>query len=102
MAKTGLKVAIVHDWMVSPGGGEKVVHSLHKIWPEAPIFTAAYTPEKFPEFAKADVRPTWLNKIPLAKKKHQLFSIPRAWSFKTLDLSGYDVVISSSSAESKY
>ena len=102
MAKTGLKVAIVHDWMVSPGGGEKVVHSLHKIWPDAPIFTAAYTPEKFPEFAEADVRPTWLNKIPLAKKKHQLFSIPRAWSFKSLNLSDYDVVISSSSAESKY
>ncbi|HVE80795.1 MAG TPA: glycosyltransferase [Candidatus Dormibacteraeota bacterium] len=97
-----LKVAIVHDWMVSPGGAEKVVLELHKIWPKAPIYTAAYEPSKFPEFADADVRPTWLNRIKLAKTKHQLFTIPRAWAFKTLNLSDYDLVISSSSAESKY
>lgn len=97
-----MRIAIVHDWMVSPGGGEKTVYAMHKIWPDAPIFTAAYAPEKFPEFAQADVRPTWLNRISLVKKKHQLFSLPRAWAFKMLDLSAYDVVISSSSAESKY
>jgi glycosyltransferase involved in cell wall biosynthesis len=96
------RIAIVHDWMVSPGGAEKVVLELHKLWPEAPIFTAAYSPEKFPEFADADVRPTWLNRIDLVKRKHQLFSLPRAWAFKSLNLSEYDIVISSSSAESKY
>jgi len=97
-----LKVAIVHDWMASPGGAEKTVYAMHTIWPDAPVYTAVYSPEKFPDFANVDVRPTWLNRIGLAKKKHQLFSIPRAWAFKTLDLSNYDVVISSSSAESKY
>lgn len=76
--------------------------SLHQIWPEAPIYTAAYTPEKFPEFKGLDVRPTWLNLIPLAKRKHQLFTIPRAWAFKSLNLSQYDLVVSSASAESKY
>jgi glycosyltransferase involved in cell wall biosynthesis len=96
------RVAIVHDWMVSPGGAEKTVLALHEIWPEAPIYTAAFIPEKFPEFADADVRTTWLDRIALAKKKHQLFSLPRAWAFKSLNLSAYDVVISSSSAESKY
>jgi glycosyltransferase involved in cell wall biosynthesis len=96
------RIAIVHDWMVSPGGAEKVVLELHKLWPEAPIYTAAYSPEKFPEFAEADVRTTWLNRIDLAKRKHQLFSLPRAWAFKSLNLSDYDIVISSSSAESKY
>ena len=95
-------VAIVHDWMVSPGGGEKVVLALSEIWPEAPIYTSAYNPDKFPEFQGKDVRVTWLDKLPLAKKKQQLFTIPRAWAFKTLDLSAYDIVISSSSAESKY
>jgi glycosyltransferase involved in cell wall biosynthesis len=100
--KTAPRIAIVHDWMVSPGGAEKVVLELHKLWPEAPIYTAAYSPEKFPEFAEADVRTTWLNHIGLAKRKHQLFSLPRAWAFKSLNLSDYDIVISSSSAESKY
>jgi glycosyltransferase involved in cell wall biosynthesis len=88
--------------MVSPGGGEKVLLELHKLWPEAPIYTAAYEPAKFPEFAQADVRPTWLNKIGLAKRKHQLFSLARAWAFKGLNLSSYDLVISSTSAESKF
>lgn len=96
------KIAIVHDWMVSPGGAERVVLELHKIWPDAPIYTAAYEPSKFPDFKEVDVRPTWLDRVPLAKKKHQLFSIPRAYAFKTLNLSDYDIVISSSSAESKY
>ncbi|HSH31607.1 MAG TPA: glycosyltransferase, partial [Candidatus Saccharimonadales bacterium] len=97
-----MKVALVHDWLVSPGGAERVLLDFHRLWPEAPIYTAAYEPVKFPEFRGADVRPTWLNRIALAKKKHQLFSIPRAWAFQSLDLSDYDLVLSSSSAESKY
>jgi glycosyltransferase involved in cell wall biosynthesis len=96
------KVAIVHDWLVSPGGAEKVVYQLHQMWPDAPIYTAAYDPDKFPEYSAVDIRPTWLDLIPLAKKKHQLFSIPRALAFFTLNLSQYDIVISSCSAESKY
>ncbi len=102
MELTSLKVAIVHDWMVSYGGAERVVLALHEIWPDAPIYTAAYDPSKFPQFKNADIRTTWLNKIGLAKRKHQLFSIARAMAFRGLDLSDYDVVISSSSAESKY
>jgi hypothetical protein len=98
----GPTVAIVHDWMVSSGGAEKVVYQLHQMWPDAPIYTAAYDPDKFPEFASADVVPTWLDLIPWAKTRHQLFSIPRALAFLMLDLSRYDIVISSCSAESKY
>lgn len=97
-----MKLAIVHDWLVARGGAERVVATMHEMWPDAPIYTAAYNPNKFPEFAGANVRTTWLDKIALAKKKHQLFSIPRAYAFKGLDLSEYDVVISSCSAESKY
>jgi glycosyltransferase involved in cell wall biosynthesis len=97
-----LRVALVHDWMVSPGGGERVLLELHRIWPDAPIYTAAYVPERFPEFADADVRPTWLDTIPFAKTKHQFFPILRGMAFRSLDLSDYDVVISSCSAESKY
>lgn len=96
------KVALVHDWMVSRGGAERVLYSMHELWPDAPIYTAAYDPSKFPEFANVDVRTTWLDRIKLAKTKHQLFSIPRAWAFKGLDLSDYDIVVSSCSAESKY
>jgi glycosyltransferase involved in cell wall biosynthesis len=96
------KIALVHHWLVSPGGAERVLYELHKMYPDAPIYTAAYSPQKFPEFATADVRTTWLDKVPFAKTKHQLFPVLRGLAFKMLDLSEYDVVISSCAAEAKY
>jgi glycosyltransferase involved in cell wall biosynthesis len=97
-----MKVAIVHDWMTRRGGAERVLVEMHKIWPDAPIYTAIYEPREFPEFCNADIRTTWLNRIALARRKHQLFSIPRSVAYAMLDLRDFDVVISSCSAESKY
>jgi glycosyltransferase involved in cell wall biosynthesis len=97
-----VRVALVHHWLVSSGGAEKVLYELHQMWPDAPIYTAAYSPEKFPEFKNADIRTTWLNNVPFAKTKHQLFPLLRGLSFKMLDLSSYDLVISSCAAEAKY
>ena len=97
-----LRVALVHHWLTSPGGAERVLYELHQMYPDAPIYTAAYIPEKFPEFAAADVRTTFLDKIPFLKRKHQLFPIFMGLPFKTLDMSEYDLVISSCAAEAKY
>ena len=97
-----LRVALVHHWLVSPGGAEKVLYELHRMYPKAPIYTAAYIPKKFPEFADADVRTTFLDKIPLLRRKHQFFPIFLGLPFKTLDMSQYDLVISSCAAEAKY
>jgi glycosyltransferase involved in cell wall biosynthesis len=96
------RIALVHHWLVSPGGAEKVLLKLHQMYPDAPIFTAAYLPQKFPEFSQADVRTTFLNKIPLLKQKHQLFPLFVGIPFKTLNLNNYDIVISSCAAEAKY
>lgn len=96
------RIALVHHWLTSPGGAEKVLYELHQMYPEAPIYTAAYIPEKFPEFAGADIRTTYLDKIPFLKRKHQLFPLFMGTPFKTLDLSAYDLVISSCAAEAKY
>jgi glycosyltransferase involved in cell wall biosynthesis len=96
------RIALVHDWMVSPGGAERLLYSLHQLWPDAPIYTTAYRPEKFPEFSDADVRPIWLDKIPLMRTKHQFFPPARAFAWNVKRLSGYDIVISSSTAEAKY
>jgi len=96
------KVAITHHWLTSPGGAEKVLYELHRMYPEAPIYTTAYIPEKFPEFKGADIRTTFLNWIPLLRRKHQLFPIFLGLPFKTLNLSQYDLVISNCAAEAKY
>jgi len=91
----------VHDWLTNLAGAERVLISLHEMYPEAPIYTSVYRPEEFPNLADADVRTSFLQKIPKAKEKHQAFSILRTVAFERFDLSEYDVVISSSHAEAK-
>src|SRR3990167_1473815 len=94
-----LKVAIVCDWLVSIGGAERVVLDLHKMFPGAPIYTSQYDPKKIDWFKDADIRTTWLQKLPYGLRK--FLPVLRAWSFSHLDLSEYDLVISSSGAEAK-
>jgi glycosyltransferase involved in cell wall biosynthesis len=97
----GLKVAIVHDWLVSLGGAERVVESLLKLFPQADVYTSVYDPKKLSILGGKKVHTTFLQRWPLAKSKHQLFASLRPLAFESLDLKGYDLVISSSSAESK-
>lgn len=94
-----MKVAIVCDWLTGIGGAERVVLELHKIFPDAPIYTSQYNPAKIDWFQDADVRTTWLQKLPTRLKK--FLPVLRARSFSQLDLSMYDLVISSSGAEAK-
>lgn len=94
----GLKVAIVHDWLLG-GGAELVVEQLHKLFPEAPIYTS---------YATKEWRQRLDHKVKTGLLQHWPFSalrkfIPflRIWWFTHLNLSGYDLVISSSGAEAK-
>lgn len=97
------KIAIVHDWLTNMGGAEPLVLEIHKLFPDAPIYTSVYDAEKMQAFKDVDVRTTTLQKI-LPKKlryKHILWPVLRAWAFPKLDLSEFDIIISSSSAEAK-
>jgi len=93
------RVAIVCDWLTGIGGAERVVYELHKLYPEAPIYTSQYDPGKIDWFEGADIRTTWLQTLPKRLKK--FLPLLRAWTFSHLDLSGYDLVLSSSGAEAK-
>jgi len=96
------KIAIVHDWLTNMGGAERVALALHDAFPNAPIYTSTYDPDKMPEFQKIDVRTTYLQKFPKPLRKlHKFFPTLRVKAFQKLDLSDYDIIISSSSAESK-
>lgn len=94
-----MKVAIVCDWLTGIGGAERVVYELHKLYPSAPIYTSQYYPEQIDWFNEADVRTTWLQTLPKSLRK--FLPILRAWTFSRLDLSEYDLVLSSSGAEAK-
>jgi len=96
------KIAIVHDWLTNMGGGEDVALALLEAFPGAPIYTSTYIPEKVPAFNKYDVRTTHLQNLPSPLKKlHKFFPMLRVRAFRKLDLSEFDIIISSSSAESK-
>ena len=96
------RVAIVHDWLTNMGGAEEVVLSLAEAFPGAPIYTSTYTPQNMPRFKGLDVRTTYLQKLPgPLSKLHKLMPMLRVRAFRKLDLSEFDIIISSSSAEAK-
>lgn len=93
------KVAIVHDWFVG-GGAERVVYELHKMYPEAPIYTSYCSPEWRQKLGEAKIITSYMQNWPFSKLRKFLPPL-RAWWFSHLDLSGFDLVISSSGAEAK-
>ncbi len=94
-----LKIAIVCDWLTGIGGAERVLLELHRMFPKAPIFTSQYDPTSISGFENADVRTSWLNKLPKSLRK--FLPVLRAISFSSLKLNDYDLVISASGAEAK-
>lgn len=97
------KIAIVHDWLTNMGGAEPLVLEIHKLFPKAPIYTSVFDAEKMPAFKGIDVRTTYLQtNLPKSLRyKHVLWPTLRAKAFRKLDLSEFDIIISSSSAEAK-
>jgi len=92
-----VRVAIAHDYLTQRGGAERVVLALAKAFPDAPIYTTLYHPgETFADFAKLDVRTTWLNRFGFLRRHHRaaLPLLPSAVNHLTIDA---DVVLVSSS-----
>jgi glycosyltransferase involved in cell wall biosynthesis len=97
-----MKVALVHDYLNQMGGAERVVLALHEIFPDAPIFTSIYDPKRVDTaFQNIDIRTSFMQKLPLVKKHHQPFLPFYPFAMERLDLRGYDLVLSSSSAFGK-
>lgn len=92
------KVAIVHDWLYG-GGAELVVEQLHTLYPDAPIYTS-YCSNEWRDRLDDKVITGWLQHFGGGRLR-KLIPLLRVWWFTHLDLSGYDLVISSSGAEAK-
>lgn len=96
------KVALIHDFLREYGGAERVVEALHELYPEAPLYVAFADSKAmgihWQRFANWDIRQTWLSRVPLIHKIFSPLRILAPAAFRSLDLSEYDVVISSSNA----
>lgn len=93
------RVALVCDWLTEVGGAERVLLSLHQLYPDAPIYTSQYRPHRINWFSHATVHTGWLNYLPANLRR---FIGPlRQFYFSHLDLSAFDIVISVTGAEAK-
>lgn len=92
-----MKVALVHDYIKEYGGAERVLETLHEIWPKAPVFTTVYLPKFLgphkERFSKWDIRTSFLQLIPFKGKLISPFRIIAPRIFKSWNFSRYDVVI---------
>lgn len=92
-----MKIALLHDSFTQMGGAERVVDGLHEIFPKAPVFTLVFDPKYKEKYKNWDIRTSALQPLYLllGKLKFLLPLVP--WAVEQIDLSGYDVIVSSSS-----
>lgn len=98
-----MKIAIIHDFLTYWGGAEQVLLSLHRLYPDAPIYTLIYD-EGFVKkyFPNAKVKGSFLQKLPLFLRRRKKYLLPlAAVAPETFDLKDFDLVISSSSSFAK-
>ena len=90
-------VAIAHDYLTQRGGAERVVLSLMKAFPGAPVHTMLYDPEgTYPEFADAHIRTSPLNRVGALRRDHRLALPVLAPASSRMRIDA-DVVVASSS-----
>lgn len=96
-----MRIAIVHDYLFQAGGAERVVETLHRTFPTAPIFTTILDRASlWPGLRDADIRTSWLQRLPRPRNARALLPMyPLA--VRSFDLREYDLIISSSSAFAK-
>ena len=97
-----MRVAIVHYWLVGMRGGEKVVESLCRVFPEADVFTHIFDREKVSPLLRSRVRATtFISKLPFATRFYKMYLPLMPVALEQIDLRGYDLVISSESGPAK-
>ena len=94
-----MKVALVHEWLINFRGSEKVLLELARMFPDAVIYASVLRRSELPgELADRNIRTTFIQRLPWAHRLYQkyLFLMPLAYA--RLDMSQYDLVITSSHA----
>ncbi len=92
-----MKVALVVSWLNQYGGAERCLEVAHALFPDAPIFTSVYRASAMPPAYRTwDIRVSFLDRLPTRNSRLLLPFFPAA--FESLDLRGYDSVLSLTSA----
>ena len=97
-----MRVALVHHWFVTRGGGERVAECLGSLFPQAELFTLVAEPHAIPPgLATRPLHTSFLQRLPLARRFHRHMMPLYPAATESLDLRGFDLVISSDSGPVK-
>ncbi len=100
--KKAPNVAIVHYWLLHMRGGEKVLEALCRMYPDAPIYTHVCHKENLsPLLQSRRIVTTFIQRLPWAKKLYQKYLPLMPIALEQLDLTAYDLIISSESGPAK-
>ena len=97
-----MKVALVYDRVNKWGGAERGLLALHELFPEAPLYTSVFNSNTAPwTRVFRQIYSSFLQKVPGAAKRHELFPFLMPIAFETFDFSNYQLVISVTSEAAK-
>ena len=97
-----MRIALVHDWITGLRGGERVLDTLARHYPDADLFTLFYQPGSTTEAIDSlRVRASFLNQVPGARRHYRKLLPLYPLAMRQLRVEGYDLVLSISHAVSK-
>lgn len=97
-----MKIAIVHDWLTGMRGGEKCLEVFCRLYPEADLFTLLHIPGSVSHIIEdRKIHTSFLQSLPFIEKKYRHFLPLMPWVIERFDLTGYDLVLSSSHCVAK-
>ena len=97
-----MRIALIHYWLVGMRGGERVLEALCRMFPEADIFTHVCVPSAISATIRAHrIQETAIGRLPLASRLYQAYLPLMPAALESLNLSGYDLVISSEAGPAK-
>jgi glycosyltransferase involved in cell wall biosynthesis len=98
----GMKVALVHYWLTGMRGGEKVLEALCELFPGAHIYTHVCLPERLSStLLRHKISTTFVSRLPFASRWYKAYLPFMPMALESLDLTDYDLVISSESGPAK-
>jgi len=98
-----MKTAIVHEWLISYAGSERVLGQIAGLYPEADIYSLLdFLPDGERDFIlNKHAITSFIQNLPMAKEKYRDYLILMPFAIKRFDLSGYDLIITSSHTVAK-
>jgi len=98
-----MKIALVHDWLTTIAGAEKVLKAIYEIYPNSDIFTLVKNEDNLKNtlLENANIKTSFIQKLPFAKTKYRNYLPFFPLAIEQFDVSDYDIVISSSHAVAK-